>query len=50
MVYFMRRKANTGYVLMVIILAGAFFAYESGYLDRFFKPDIPDQPQETPSI
>ena len=39
----MEKKNNTVYVILVIILAGVFYAYDNGYL-KFLKPDEPVQP------
>ena len=39
----MKKKNNTVYAILVIILAGAFYAYDNGYL-KFLKPDEPVQP------
>ncbi|TRO56823.1 hypothetical protein E2P71_01815 [Candidatus Bathyarchaeota archaeon] len=40
-----KKKANSDYVLLVIILAGAFYAYDNGYLDQFLKPETSVQSQ-----
>jgi endonuclease/exonuclease/phosphatase family metal-dependent hydrolase len=41
----LKKKANSSYVLLVIILAAVFYVYNNGYLDPFLKPETPVQPQ-----